>query len=172
MAVEVPDPLGDPVDALDAAMEEFVPPIDWWALPLEEQAVALLELSGFVKRLVETFALPSEVIPECWWRYEAFIVELLGLQQLYATTMLPAMPGSGMVTYAEHLALALDRLRDLVRRFGCASQFVAPRVPSWAVSVPWETATDVSLTALVCRLGGFSSSDVAELAAESRWDRG
>lgn len=169
MSVDVPVPTEEAVDMEAAAAPEMVPPIDWWALPDREKALLLLELEWFTRRLVQTYALPSEIVPPCWWRSEGLIVELLTLKQTRETNYLPGMPGEAMSSNGEHMSVTLERMRVLVQRYGCASSHRPAKIPAWALDgreMVFEE--DANLQDAVMRLGGFDSPLLADIEEQLR----
>ncbi|MCQ9163924.1 hypothetical protein [Arthrobacter sp. STN4] len=78
-------------------------------------------LGRWVHWLVETYHLPTSVIPDCWWRHSEIVAELYALQRAEQASYTEDDGGFGPLGFHERLEHSIARLRDLTRTAGCVS---------------------------------------------------
>ncbi|WP_054009621.1 hypothetical protein [Arthrobacter sp. ERGS1:01] len=76
-------------------------------------------LGHWVQWLVDTYHLPTSVIPDCWWKHSDIVAELYGLQRAEQASYTEDDGGFGPITFHERLTSSIDRMREHTRTAGC-----------------------------------------------------
>lgn len=85
-------------------------------------------LGQWVQWLVDTYHLPTSVIPDCWWKHSDMVAELYGLQRAEQASYTEDDGGFGPITFHERLTSSIERMREHTRTAGCVG-LQAHRVP-------------------------------------------
>ena len=76
-------------------------------------------LGRWVRWLVETYHLPTSVVPDCWWRHTDIVAELYALQRAEQASYTEDDGGYGPLGFHERLEHGISRLREETKRAGC-----------------------------------------------------
>ena len=78
-------------------------------------------LGHWVRWFVESYHLPTSVVPDCWWRHSNIVAELYALQRAEQASYTEDDGGFGPLGFHERLEHSIARLRDASKTAGCVS---------------------------------------------------
>ncbi|MDJ0358353.1 hypothetical protein [Paenarthrobacter sp. PH39-S1] len=73
-------------------------------------------LGQWVQWLVDTYHLPTSVVPDCWWKHSDMVAELYGLQRAEQASYTEDDGGFGPITFHERLTSSIERMREHTAR--------------------------------------------------------
>ena len=76
-------------------------------------------LGRWVRWLVQTYHLPTSVVPDCWWKHSDIVAELYALQRAEQASYTEDDGGFGPLGFHERLEHGISRLREETKRAGC-----------------------------------------------------
>jgi hypothetical protein len=138
----------------DATMLSPPPPVapsiggatNWRTMQDQQARDEWRALRDWVEWLTLRYELSAALIPDCWWKHGALVEELSALHCAHRAAFHPTDSGNGPITWHQHFANALPRLRNAYNG-GCSENHSSRRRRSWADATDeeeWETWTNQS----------------------------
>ncbi|MAB81709.1 MAG: hypothetical protein CMH35_03740 [Microbacterium sp.] len=103
-------------------------------------------LRDWVEWVTTRYDISASLIPDCWWKHGALVEELSALHCAHRVAFNPTDSGNGPVTWHQHFANALPRLRSAYNG-GCNAGHSPRRRRSWTDVTneeEWESWTNQS----------------------------
>jgi hypothetical protein len=108
---------------LEGAYDGDNPPrphaVCWRWLTADAAAEEWRALRDWVDWLVGRYSIDHRVVPPCWYRHGVLVEELSALHTLWQVCFRRDASASDPVSFHEHLALGLARLREWAARRAC-----------------------------------------------------
>jgi hypothetical protein len=93
--------------------------VNWRTIAGRERNVAIVRLDNWVSWICGRLSIPSDLVPDCWWRHGPLIEELSALHTAWLASFDEHDGGAGPLAWLERFDLARARLRRLSDR--CAA---------------------------------------------------
>lgn len=98
-------------------------------------------LRDWVQWFTVRYDISVAIVPSCWWKHGALVEELSALHCAHRAAFHPTDSGNGPITWHQHLANAMPRLRNAYYG-GCSNGHTSRPARSWAGETneeEWET---------------------------------